>query len=345
MLSVGWRLWLSLCLWVEEKLIRNGTLKNLRTAVRTLSTYIDRFEKTKAKEAAKSLRNKRGAAEELRQDEDTPVALPPVSEALGSLSKEEDFSPLNIKPHLGSEFFDNSCAVMLNISGLEDLAKTIAAMPYYDRHDKWIMQHLSMEASTYACARIMKPAVQDSVNTALRGALPADAFVRLSFPMSSREWSDNIFSTQFFCAKTGHFGVHMPPFCVREARFLFEGTEMVAGIQLERLPQGDLSMKMNSLESSSKDDILKLVKDGGGFIVRHTAPHVLCVPLGHLLVTLVDGAESVKGLRWGMFNEKANEEFNLVCTSLAETIRILPDHANGEYAQWKKYLMIHSSST
>jgi hypothetical protein len=82
-----------------------------------------------------------------------------------------------------------------------------------------------------------------------------------------------------------------------DARFLFEGTELVVGLPIGIIEGRSLKEKEATILQTSEEQLRRMIKDTGGFAVTHDSSRLLIVPTGFLLITASNGCV---GARWSV---------------------------------------------
>ena len=102
--------------------------------------------------------------------------------------------------------------------------------------------------------------------------------------------------------------VGFPHFASMEVRVLIEGSEVIVGIPVSKIPGDLLRDKRNFLLKQAIDDIQRLVEDGG-FIAVHDHTKPLLLPTGFVYIYASRG---YAGLRWSCSSDEGDTTRNMM---------------------------------
>jgi hypothetical protein len=144
-----------------------------------------------------------------------------------------------------------------------------------------------------------------------------------------------IYSPYFYGYARSYVAVQMPHMASMEARVLFEGVELVAGVPIEQVEGRALKEKRQNLTHMGYDRLRALLKDSGGFAVRHDSDRLLVIPTGFLLIV---ASAACRGARWSLSGDVSDTL--RMRLSLVGVLGSYPEMGNAStgYSQWKAWL-------
>jgi hypothetical protein len=178
-----------------------------------------------------------------------------------------------------------------------------------------------------------KPSKAKIKNTFLAGgAFNEQLFSEVAIPQEN--WALDAYAPFFFAFKENYVIVTVAHMGMMEARAIFEGTCLVAGVPYEAAPGQTMKEKQRSLATMGYDRLKTLIVESHGFAVTHDSTKLLVIPSGYLLLMASAGCV---GVRWSMSGDEADTLRVKYC--LTNQLASFPEvGAKLGYRQWLDWL-------
>ena len=148
------------------------------------------------------------------------------------------------------------------------------------------------------------------------------------------DWGTKVFAPYFTGMAPSAVTVGMAHMCLAECRIIFEGSEMILGLNPNDCIGADLKEKRKNLFMCTVGVITELVRKSG-FAVRHDSTQMVVLPSGFLYIIASTGCA---GLRWSISCD--DEDTQRVQYHLDNVLKAFPECANASqgYYQFFKWL-------
>lgn len=171
-----------------------------------------------------------------------------------------------------------------------------------------------------------------------RTLLDGEAFDKMLFTeltTPQEDWALQVFAPMFFAFKENYVMVNVSHMGMMEARAIFEGTCLVAGVPYEAAPGQNMKEKRHSLAAMGYDRLKLLIGESHGFAVTHDSTKLLVIPSGYVLLMASAGCV---GARWSMSADEADTLRVKHC--LGNVLASYPEMTNAStgYSQWLGWL-------
>jgi hypothetical protein len=196
---------------------------------------------------------------------------------------------------------------------------------------KKVAEHLN--ANTSALMMIPDEPTRKKFKKTMEDGFGKEVFSAISLPV--QDWCTKVYSPYLYGYARSYVSVQMPHMAAMEASVIFEGYEVVAGVPIEQVEGRTIKEKRQNLTTMGLDRLRTLLKDSGGFIVRHDSARLLVIPTGFMLLT---ASPAARGARWSLSGDVSDTLRTR--HTLAGVLESYPEMGNAStgYGQWKAWL-------
>ena len=161
----------------------------------------------------------------------------------------------------------------------------------------------------------------------------SDYFSQVSKLASGDGQLEGIFETQYCVVGNFYYSIGLAGYGCTEIRILSEGTQLVCGIPMHKVPGISLKQKIDSLDQSTTEDLLVTLKKDGFIHYAEEAGSALAIPSGWLILTR---ANSGSYIRFSTMSDA--EELRMVSASVDALVKSYPALQRTTYKKWKTVL-------
>lgn len=185
----------------------------------------------------------------------------------------------------------------------------------------------------YATSLVQNVKSASELRAKLEEFLEKRSFDSIAFHPRDMGWASGIYGLQGWACTSAYTYSGISPFAVQEFRVVTQGSLVVGGMPVSKVPGNTYGERLAWLESSSGQDLDSLVQSEG-WAVRLEAGDVFLLPVGHVSIVFPTTTRT-EGLRWGCHDSNDEEAILKLSSALIDTF---PSLKSSAYSSWVTFL-------